>query len=349
MRGRHQPARSARSRRCRAGRSGPGGPCRGTPARPRASRHASTTRFRSRSALSTDGATAQAARRVGDWRRMTSRATASRISDGTMNQRASRRRPLNAWPSPGSTADRPAAARRRRSVGPVSGRIRRACTRAEVLVGGHLAPRGRTPSLAPSGRFGAWRRRAIDQPASDRPASGSVTTRATGGVTRGRSATRDGRSRGGVSHRQMSCSQPAIGSAGAARGRYGMFGRPRGTPHTPPAVSAGRRDGHRVRRTRPAPPVVPGARPRSGAAPLHVGGSRGGHPSRHRTRRRRRRSAGGARPRDTSAHGWSSRTPDSRPRRRAGRGRSSRRRGSRGGRTAAPRPTRRASAARGRW
>ena len=76
---------------------------------------------------------------------MSSSATASRISEGTRNRAARRGRPLNAWPSPGSTADRPAAARRRRSVGPVSGRIRRACTRAcrySSLRG--AAPRGRT-------------------------------------------------------------------------------------------------------------------------------------------------------------------------------------------------------------
>ena len=326
-----------------AGRARPAA-CRGTPGR----RRTAARRGRAGSAAGarprTDGATAQAARRVGDWRlddeerrRPGRRGTGS----GTEGQPAAS---VERLAEPREHRRQAAAARRRRSVGPVSGRIRRACTRASVLRSG-LAP-----VAAPESSAGAraWRRRAIDQPASDRPASWSVTPRSSRRVTRDRSATRDGRSRRGV----VAPADVVFAARDRESGRS-----PRTVRDVRPPQARSTRSRSRpqvdetdtefaVRGQRRPPGLERGGVPTLGLLTPAV--CVRGHPSRHRTRRRRRRSAGGARPRDTSAHGWSSRMPDSRRRRRAGRGHDR----PAGGAVetvvrAAPRPFRHASAAGG--
>ena len=205
-------ARSPRSRRHPIGPSARPGSCRGRPGPPRSA----ARRARPRSAPARCPAPAARRSRPGAGPATAAgRAPAPRAaadSDGTTNSTASARRRLNAWPSPGTTADSPAAARRRRSMGPVSGRIRRACTigsgpqrsgvRARVYATGAIrAPGGRAllgqPDRSGRGRcHGARtrrRRRATHKgkrgrkrlpsplraatPAAERPAQAMIRTR----------------------------------------------------------------------------------------------------------------------------------------------------------------------------
>ena len=80
-------------------------------------------------AASVEGVMIVAAIRAGVETRNRMSARSTSVSDGRANQRDGRSRRLKAWPRPGMIEDSTAAKRRRRSVGPVSGRTLRAWTR----------------------------------------------------------------------------------------------------------------------------------------------------------------------------------------------------------------------------